>query len=86
MVLYQALTGRLPFGSGREDGVTHPQLDAEPAPLPREVPPVVAEVILRCLAPEPLARPAVLSVARDLEPMVSALPRAPLGRRRPRLR
>jgi len=86
VVLYEALTGSLPFGEDQKDGAEHPQLDAVPAPLPRDVPPVVAEVIMRCLAPEPMARPAVLSLARDLEPMVSSLPRAPLGRRRPRLR
>ncbi|HEX9890903.1 MAG TPA: serine/threonine-protein kinase [Actinomycetota bacterium] len=84
MVMYQALTGELPFGD--PEGVEHPQLDAEPRALDAEVPPVVAEVIMRCLAPDPLARPPALALARDLEPLVAATPRAPIGRKRPRIR
>jgi serine/threonine protein kinase len=78
--LYHAATSRLPFprppgaGEGPDPTVRFPQLVAEPAPLPTNVPAPLGELILRMLARDPADRPAACEVASALEPLVAALP------------
>jgi eukaryotic-like serine/threonine-protein kinase len=86
VTLYEALTGHLPFGN--PDGHRFPQLDERPQPFPKDtVPPVLAELVLACLQPDPRDRPTAREIARRLEPLIEALPRRPvIGRLRPRLR
>lgn len=87
VTLYEAVTGLLPFGEPDErsaDPETRfPQLTAEPIPLPKDVAPMVAQLVLRCLRPDPAERPSASQLALELQPMVAALPRPTLGRRRP---
>ncbi|HMK73816.1 MAG TPA: serine/threonine-protein kinase, partial [Myxococcaceae bacterium] len=62
-VLYEMLSGRRAFPGGSLVESGHAILHAEPAPLPPEVPPAVAQVVLRCLEKEPERR---FQSARDL--------------------
>jgi serine/threonine protein kinase len=83
--LFEGLTGYQPFPS--EDGVRFPQLEAEPLPFPKDVPPVLADPILACLRTDPEDRPTAAELAGMLEPLVAALPRRILlGRLRPKIR
>ena len=88
--LFEACSGYLPFPEGTDDESAPaeqrwPQIVDEPAPLPREVPPVVAEPILACLARDPADRPTAAELAGMLEPRVGSLPKPVLGRFKPRL-
>jgi serine/threonine protein kinase len=87
VTLYEALAGRRPFPDGDEDAPglaeRYPQTALAPAPLPRDVPPAVAEVVLSCLAPDPARRPEAAEVADALEPLAAMLPQPRLGRFRP---
>ncbi len=66
MILYQLLTGRLPFG-GDGQQVMQQQMQAAPAPLRSlnpNVPPLVETVVMHALAKHPLARwPSVAAFA-----------------------
>jgi serine/threonine protein kinase len=81
--LYHAVAGQRPFTSGDPDAddVRHrfPQLATAAAPLPDDVPPVVAEVIGACLRPDPDERPLPHEVAEALEPVLAGLPRGSLA-------
>ena len=87
VTLYEAIAGGLPFPApGREDEplpARFPQIAATPAPLPRDVPPAVAEIVLACLEKNPADRPTAREVAERLEPLVASLPRPRLGLFRP---
>lgn len=89
VTLYEAIAGRLPYPRGEEHAEgsdRFPQLEVEPEPLPREIPPVLADPIMACLRWDPRDRPSPAELAEDLQPLADALPRTPrLGRRRPRL-
>jgi eukaryotic-like serine/threonine-protein kinase len=90
--LYHAVTGKLPFprtlpGARDIGSDRHPQIAEDPEPIPANVPPVIADIVLDCLAGDPSARPLPEEVAMRLEPLVAMLPRRPaLNRFRPRLR
>jgi serine/threonine protein kinase len=76
--VYKAMTGSLPFPSGREDGSPEerfPQLVFEPTPFPKEIPPVLADPILSCLQPRPKDRPTAAVLAHVLQPLVAVLPK-----------
>ena len=79
--LWHALSGERPFPRPKADAdsedpdVRWPQLHAEPAPLPRSVPPELSEVLEAGLRKDPAARPQVAELASSLEPLVAALPR-----------
>lgn len=60
VTMYEAASRQLPYPKGRRGGTDlerWPQLEGEAEPMPRKVPADVAEVIMRCLAREPAARP-----------------------------
>lgn len=55
------------------------QLHDEPKPLPAHVHSGAADLIGRCLDPDPSARPTPTQIAHDLEPMIAGLPSARLS-------
>jgi serine/threonine protein kinase len=85
VTLYWALASESPFPEPdlEEDAaleLRYPQLVHEPAPLPSDVPPALAELIGGMLAPGAAQRPTAGHVAAELEPLIVALPRPQLGR------
>jgi serine/threonine protein kinase len=77
VTVYEAIVGRLPFPPGREDGTVagrFPQLDQDPVPLPKEIPPFLADPIMSCLQGTPGDRPSAQELASSLQPLVAALP------------
>lgn len=86
VTVYEGVTGRLPFPSS--DDERFPQLDESPEPPPSDsVPPMLSELLIACLSPNPSDRPTAREVAERLEPLIEALPNRPvIGRLRPRLR
>jgi eukaryotic-like serine/threonine-protein kinase len=87
---YQGIEGRLPYPRGRADAEgaeRFPQLVHPPEPMGRDVPPQVAEPIMRCLAPRPEDRPTATELASELEVLVNMLPKPSfVPRMRPRTR
>lgn len=87
VTLYEALAGARPFPEGDENAASlvarYPQTGRAPAPLSRDVPPALAEIVLACLADDPAARPAQAEIAAALEPLAALLPLPRLGRFRP---
>ncbi len=71
VLLYQMLTGRLPFPALAEHSLTSQILNSTPAPIPSLNPRVSAEVDAfvreRCLAKQPAGRAGLLEVLRFLE-------------------
>lgn len=83
--LYEALAGARPWPVAADD--PHPQLRGGPAPLPRDVPRELTEIVFACLQRDAGARPAPADVLDAVEPLVAALPTRPvLSRLRPRFR
>ena len=70
VMLYQLLTGKLPFGAPQTPGGLRQRLWMSPAPLRQHnplLPPWLQEVVLRCLAPEAGQRyPSAAHLAFDL--------------------
>lgn len=87
VTLYESITGVLPFPApgAASDPLPgrFPQIFTAPAPLPRDVPPAVAELVLACLEPSPADRPVAGELAERIEPLVAGLPRPRLGLFRP---
>lgn len=90
--LFHAATGQVPFPRPDYDPALHkedlqrrfPQLSAERAPFPREVPGALQEAIGGCLSFDPKSRPLVKDVVSLVEPLIARLPKKPfLGRSRP---
>lgn len=81
VTLYGALAKRKAFESTPDE--RFPQLAQRPAPLPRDVPPGLADLVLSTLEPRPADRPTAAELGDALEPIVAALPRPRLGRFRP---
>ena len=78
--LYHAVSGLRPFA--RDGEQRFPQLERDPAPLPRRVPAPLAELLSAALARDPAVRPTAAELAAGLEPLVAGLPkRLVLGRR-----
>jgi len=85
VTLYWALAKGSPFPAqaAEEDAPLeqrYPQLVNEPAPLPTDVPPPLAELVEAMLAPRPEDRPTAADVAAELELLVAALPSPRLSR------
>ncbi|MGE5358523.1 MAG: protein kinase domain-containing protein [Bacteroidales bacterium] len=71
VLLYEMLTGRLPFVRETNDALTAAILNEPPAPLPASVPSAVSALVLRCLEKEPARRPAdAASVKEELDRLV----------------
>jgi eukaryotic-like serine/threonine-protein kinase len=70
VMLYQLLTGKLPFGSPQTPGGLRQRMWMSPVPLRQHkplLPPWLQEVVLRCLAPEAAQRyPSAAHLAFDL--------------------
>jgi serine/threonine protein kinase len=90
VAVYEAIAGHLPFPEGRDDGSIEerfPQLECEPVPFPKDVPPILADPVIACLRKRPGDRPTAEELAGALEPLVAALPKpAIIPRIRPRAR
>jgi serine/threonine-protein kinase len=56
LLLYEMLTGRLPFHGDTDMSTALARLTTPPDPLPREVPAAVAAIVERCLAVDPARR------------------------------
>lgn len=85
VTLYWALAKSSPFPAplSEEEAPLEerfPQVVHAPSPLPAEVPPPFAELILATLAPRPEHRPTASQVAAELELLVAALPPPRLSR------
>jgi serine/threonine protein kinase len=78
--LHHAVGGARPFP--RDGEQRFPQLERPPAALPRRVPPALADLLGAALARRAADRPTAAEFAAGLEPLVAALPRPSLGRRR----
>ncbi len=87
VTLYESIAGALPFPApgGPDDPLPgrFPQILAAPAPLPRDIPEAVAELVRACLEKDPADRPTAHEVAARLEPLAAGLPRPRLGLFRP---
>jgi serine/threonine protein kinase len=78
--LHHAVSGERPFA--RDGEQRFPQLERDPPPLGRRVPPALGALLLSALSRDPAARPTAAELAAGFEPLVSALPRRlVLGRR-----
>ncbi|MEQ4301754.1 protein kinase [Plantactinospora sp. B6F1] len=68
LLLYRALTGRMPWRASTRTQALRAHLHAEPAPMPPVpgLPAEVAAVIARCLAKKPEERPESAELARTL--------------------
>ena len=80
--LYHAACGYAPYAPGREGDaleVRYPQLTNRPRPMPYFVEVEVAELVYRCMAPDPGDRPTPREVAQAVEPLMEAMPRARLS-------
>ena len=59
LVMYEMLSGRLPFAGDTSRELALARLTAAPAPLVRDdCPPALGDLVMRCLASDPVARPA----------------------------
>ncbi len=78
--LWHAASGTAPFrrdrGAGTSDdpAARWPQLVREPAPLPKDTPAHLVDVLRSMVAKDPSARPSANEVALALEPLVAELP------------
>jgi serine/threonine protein kinase len=90
VTVYEGIAGRLPYPRGRADASgaeRFPQLARGPSPMPKDVPPVLADPILSCLERRPEDRPRAAELAAELEPLAAGLPKpAIVPRIRPRRR
>jgi eukaryotic-like serine/threonine-protein kinase len=79
VTVYEAIVGRRPFPEGNVDARApeerFPQLSIQPTPLPRDVPPFLAEPLMSCLEKDPQDRPTAKALAEALEPIVADLPK-----------
>ena len=81
VVLYEMVTGRLPFGGEYEQAVIYAILNEPPRPLEKSLPLELEEVIDRALKKDPAAR---YATAEDLEEDLARIPRGAEGEVAPR--
>ncbi|WP_213011277.1 serine/threonine-protein kinase [Paractinoplanes toevensis] len=79
LLLYRALTGRLPWPAENTAEALRAHLYADPAPLPdlAEMPSEVGSLCLRCLAKDPSDRPGAAEAARTLATTLGLQPVLP---------
>ncbi|GIF09417.1 serine/threonine-protein kinase [Actinoplanes siamensis] len=79
LLLYRALTGRMPWPAESTAEALRAHLYADPAPIPEVpgMPVAVADLCLRCLAKDPAGRPPSVEVARALAATVGVHPIIP---------
>jgi hypothetical protein len=79
LLLYRALTGRMPWPAGNTAEALRAHLYADPDPIPElpGMPVAVADLCLRCLAKLPSARPTSAEMARALAATVGVRPIIP---------
>ena len=83
LVMYEMLSGRLPFAGDTSRELALARLTAAPGPLMRDdCPPALHDLVMRCLANDPMARPAsaedLLGALRNLRANAGvATPAAP---------
>ncbi|GIE94828.1 serine/threonine-protein kinase [Paractinoplanes rishiriensis] len=79
-LLYQCLSGRLPWQAATPTGLIHATCEDDPDPLPEidGLPPEVYDLCSRCLAKEPEERPTALVAALLLAEAVDARVYVPL--------
>jgi serine/threonine protein kinase len=79
VVLYEALTGRLPFGGSTFREIVHQTVHDEPEPIHRinaRVPPALEQIINRCLQKDPTQRyPSAAALRGDFQNLMPAGPR-----------
>jgi serine/threonine protein kinase len=80
-LLYQCLSGRLPWLVAGPTELVHATCEADPDPLPEIVglPPEVADLCSRCLAKDPVERPTALVAALLLAEAVDARVYVPMS-------
>lgn len=79
LLLYRALTGRMPWAAESTAEALRAHLYADPEPIPdlAEMPSAVADLCLRCLAKTPSERPGAAEMARALAATVGLRPIIP---------
>ncbi|WP_433793239.1 serine/threonine-protein kinase [Actinoplanes sp. CA-252034] len=79
LLLYRALTGRMPWRAGNTAEALRAHLYADPDPIPEldGMPSAVADLCLRCLAKNPADRPAAAEMTRALAATVGVRPVIP---------
>jgi hypothetical protein len=79
LLLYRALTGRMPWPAGNTAEALRAHLYADPEPIPEfpGMPVAVADLCLRCLAKRPSDRPTAAEMARALAATVGVRPIIP---------
>ncbi|HEU4426817.1 MAG TPA: serine/threonine protein kinase [Pilimelia sp.] len=77
VVAYECLAGRRPFGAATPVATAMQRLDADPAPLPAEIPEPIRRVVERALARDPAARwPSAAALAEAARAARAAAARA----------
>ena len=68
-VLYEALTGEIPFEDSTDDDYQYEQLERSPEPIVtfRNIPDALVETVERCMEPDPDKRPTVEELSRTLK-------------------
>ena len=76
IVAYEALRGSRPFTGETQMAIAMSQINDAPPPLPDEVSPAVAELVMSCLAKKPGGRPKnALELAEKAEALMTNAPR-----------
>ena len=76
IVAYEALKGSRPFTGETQMAIAMSQINDAPPPLPSEVSPAVAELVMSCLAKKPGGRPKnALELAEKAEALMTNAPR-----------
>jgi len=84
VVGYQCLAGRRPYGAEHPAAILAAHRDLPPDPLPGDVPPAAAQIILRALAKRPGDRPSAAELAAEATRAAAATPAPDVRRFSPR--
>lgn len=81
VTMHESLAGDRPFPDGDPNATgaaRFPQLVRDPAPLPRDVPPLLASLIRAAPERSPGDRPTAAEIVRELDPLTEAIPPQPI--------